>query len=71
MNATVSPTSRSYRNIALWFGPIESRGFRTTHDAAIRRSPSYPFLIVYPRITTPSEVVAWIVANKVVASDAA
>jgi hypothetical protein len=49
----------------LWLGSIDSRGFRVTHDAALRRLPSYPFLIVYQGQTPPSEVVTWIGANKI------
>jgi Circularly permutated YpsA SLOG family len=42
----------------VWFGSISSRGFRTTHDAALdlRR----PFLIVYRGATKPSQVQQWL-----------
>jgi hypothetical protein len=49
----------------IWLGSIDSRGYRTRHDAAVRRSPSYPFLICYRGVTTPSEVAAWIEANRI------
>jgi Circularly permutated YpsA SLOG family len=49
----------------IWFGSITSRGFRTTHDAALQRSVGYPVLIVYEGSTKPSEVVAWLRKHEV------
>jgi hypothetical protein len=49
----------------IWFGAISSRGYRTTHDAALRHSMAYPFLIVYEGSTKPSEVVAWIRSKEI------
>jgi Circularly permutated YpsA SLOG family len=48
-----------------WLGSFDSRGYETTHDAALRRPPGYPFKIVNTGYTTPSEVVAWITSNRI------
>jgi hypothetical protein len=37
----------------------------TRPSAARPRTPAYPFLLVYTGITTPSEVMAWIMANRI------
>src|SRR3954463_15297231 len=42
----------------VWFGSIDSRGFASTHDAAVERWK--PFLIVYAALTKPSDVRGWI-----------
>jgi Circularly permutated YpsA SLOG family len=42
----------------LWFGSIDSRGFVTTHDAALVLMR--PFLIVYRGATRPSQVRGWL-----------
>jgi hypothetical protein len=47
----------------IWLGSIGSRGFVTTHDAALARSPRCPFPICYRGVTTPSEVAALIGAH--------
>jgi hypothetical protein len=67
---TASYPERTRANVeasdaTIWLGSIDSRGFRTTHDAAVHLSMTYPFLIVYSGVTTPSDVVAWIEANRI------
>lgn len=52
-----------YSDGTLWFGDIESRGYRCTHDAALARFK--PFLIVYAGRTTPGEVLAWVEARNI------
>jgi hypothetical protein len=49
----------------IWLGSIETQGFRTTRDAGLRKSPDYPFLIVY-RSSRPSGVVAWMRAHRMI-----
>jgi hypothetical protein len=47
-------------DVTIWLGTIASRGFRTTHDAGLRREVAYPFFIAYQGVTKPSNAVAWI-----------
>jgi hypothetical protein len=47
----------------VWFGSIHSKGFTTTHDAAI--AIEQPFDIVYGRVSRPSQVVEWIIEKKI------
>jgi hypothetical protein len=49
----------------LWFGSVDSRGFAATHDAALARGLSYPFMIVYRGVTRPTDVAAWVEAKGV------
>ena len=49
----------------IWFGDIGSPGFKTTRNIAVRRSPEYPFLVLYTHATRPSDVAEWLRANKI------
>jgi hypothetical protein len=42
----------------LWFGDHTSRGYAVTHDAALAMNK--PFMIVFGRLTKPSEAADWI-----------
>jgi hypothetical protein len=48
----------------IWFGSTESRGFRTTHDAALARGQGYPFMVVFGGLTRPSVVRDWIATHR-------
>jgi hypothetical protein len=45
----------------LWFGSHDSRGYATTHDAAL--AIGKPFAIVYAGATRPSHVAVWVRDN--------
>jgi hypothetical protein len=67
---TASYPARTEANVrdsdgTIWLGSIDSSGFSATHDAALARGFSYPFLVVFPRITRPSEVAGWITEKNV------
>jgi hypothetical protein len=68
--ATADYPARTRANVeasdgTLWLGSIESRDFRSTHDAALTRSRTCPFLIAYQGVTKPSAVAAWILSKQV------
>jgi hypothetical protein len=48
----------------LWFGDTGSRGFRTTHDAALAKGSGQPFLVVTPGVR-PSEVREWLATHRI------
>jgi hypothetical protein len=67
---TADDPARTRKNVedsdgTIWFGSLESRAFRTTHGATLRKSPAYPLLIVHTGATTPSHVVTCIRMNKI------
>lgn len=47
----------------LWFGHVDSQGFRTTLRACRRLKK--PWLIVEEEVTRPSDVLAWFLANAI------
>jgi Domain of Unknown Function (DUF1080)/Circularly permutated YpsA SLOG family len=57
MPATVKPDAHDSDG-TLWFGDRMSPGGRTTLDAC--RFQGKPFLLVFQRVTRPSQVVAWL-----------
>jgi hypothetical protein len=47
----------------IWFGAVDSRGYKATHDAALVHSK--PYFIVWPRTTRPSDLAAWLAKKRV------
>jgi hypothetical protein len=61
--ATDSYAARTRQNVrdsdaTVWFGSIDSRGYKATHDAALVLSR--PFFIVWPKTTKPSDLAGWL-----------
>jgi hypothetical protein len=46
-------------------GSTKSRGYTTTHDAAMAREPDHRFLVVFGGLTRPSVVRDWIATHRV------
>jgi hypothetical protein len=48
----------------IWFGSTQSRGYATTHHAALAREPDHPFLVVFGGLTRPSVVRDWLATHR-------
>jgi hypothetical protein len=65
---TDSHAARTRQNVrdsdaTVWFGSIDSRGYKATHDAALVHAK--PFFIIWTRTTRPSDMAAWLAKKRV------